>query len=43
MKMFCEKEFGIEYKAEVSNMGTPRNKLKLVKLPIKAYFHCRGG
>ena len=21
MKMFCEKEFGIEYKAEVSNMG----------------------
>ena len=25
MKMFCENEFGIEYKAEVSNMGTPRN------------------
>ena len=25
VKMFCEKEFGIEYKAEVSKMGTPRN------------------
>jgi len=24
-KMFREKEFGIEYRAEVSNMGTPRN------------------
>jgi len=25
VKMFCGKEFGIEYKAEISNMGTPRN------------------
>jgi hypothetical protein len=23
MKMLCEKEFGIEYKAEVSKIGTP--------------------
>ena len=25
MKMFCEKELGMEYKDQVSNMGTPRD------------------
>jgi hypothetical protein len=29
MKTFCEKEFRIEYKAEVPNMGTSRNRSML--------------
>ena len=30
MEMFCEMEFGIEHKTELSDMGTPRNSSILI-------------